>query len=516
MSEKDRTHYKTLISGTLVQLTAFSTGGRNPHGRVDSPVARDGQGRLTLRGSGLAGAFISTASRLFGDKLPREVTAGAPGEQVEWRREARAKDPDADLPRLPESVWRFHTSHPLGAPQGPALEVRSGVGIRQDTGAAAEGLKYEVETVPAGTRWPFLLEVDEYRDPEHKALPIALHVIDAWCGICVLGRNVARGLGWMRIDTDSLKILRLDPEDADLWPDANRTPAASFTELARDKSKRRLLDEPRRSADSTKIDPKGIRPYHGTGTIEIGAAADEDTWGLDTLSVGASEAIRDLQDDALASLVESHPAELDPDIVLAWTRQSGRKPHPFIPGSGLRGPLRHSLSWWRRSRHNETVQDPNATAGRKALARKKKRDLVPIERLFGSGTYSGALLLSDAELEHPETFGNDAILFLEQHAEDEFTGGTYAEAKFNRVALVRGTFKFHYLIEADSEAELRQFRVLLAQLQALGKERQIPIGGANWRGHGWVRWSLELPPESEPEQADIHTDPEWAPKETPA
>ena len=35
-----------------------------------------------------------------------------------------------------------------------------------------------------------------------------------------------------------------------------------------------------------------------------------------------------------------------------------------------------------------------------------------------------------------------------------FTGGTYAEAKFNRLALVRGSFRFRYEIEADQANEL--------------------------------------------------------------
>lgn len=497
MSEPQSTPYKTLISATLVQLTAFSTGGHDPHARVDSPVARDGLGRLTLRGSGLAGAFIATGTRLFGQALPGTITAGPPGEQSRARQEALAADPDADLPRLTESVWRFHTSHPETEPE---LEVRAGVGIRQDTGAAAEGLKYEVETVPAGTRWPLLIEVDEYRDPEGLALPMALHLIESWRTVCTLGRNVARGLGWMQIEPDSLRVLQLDAADADRWPDASRRPAEAFAALAQDGAC--LLTADRLAAIRARVRPSGLAPVLGSGTIEIGAPPDNTNWGLDTLSLGGNEAIRDLQDDALINLVRAHPGELDPDLVLAWTRSAGGPPRPFIPGSGLRGPLRHTLSWWHRSRHGRTVHDPNTTQGRRALAAQQQRmDLDPIERLFGTGTFGGTLLLSDAEID-AASFGEDAILFLEQHAEDEFTGSTYAEAKFNRITLIRGTFHFHYLIEARSEQELAEYRALLAQLQSLGAARQIPIGGANWRGHGWVRWTLTLPPAPQPGDSD--------------
>ena len=57
----DNMPYKTLVQGTLVQVTALSVGGNDPHAMADSPLARDGLGRLILRGSGLAGAFKATA-----------------------------------------------------------------------------------------------------------------------------------------------------------------------------------------------------------------------------------------------------------------------------------------------------------------------------------------------------------------------------------------------------------------------------------------------------------------------
>ena len=54
----------------------------------------------------------------------------------------------------------------------------------------------------------------------------------------------------------------------------------------------------------------------------------------------------------------------------------GEKAEPFIPGSSLRGPLRHALS--RRYRaHGETIRDPNGDR-----SRGKQRDEV--EALFGS------------------------------------------------------------------------------------------------------------------------------------
>jgi CRISPR/Cas system CSM-associated protein Csm3 (group 7 of RAMP superfamily) len=490
VSTAEHKPYKTLIEGTLVQLTAFSVGGRDSHARVDSPVARDGDGRLTLRGSGIAGAFIASARRLAGGEVQPAVSAGTPSEQAEARKKAK-QDKQPEL-RLTESLWRFHTSHPE-PPQNPAQEVRAGVGIRQDTGAAADGLKYEVETIPAGTRWPFLLEVDDYRDTAGSAAALALHVIEDWREVCLLGRNVARGLGWMQLQ--GVQVIRLAAADALRWPDASQSPRKAFAALA---------NETGRLLDATQLDeirnalPTAPRPrLMGTGTVRIHAAPGESDWGLDTLSLGGSEAMRSLQEAALSDIADAHPGgadDFDPDLVLAWTKPiDAERPEPFIPGSGLRGPMRHQLSWWLRSREGETVHDPNTTAGRKALAKQERDARDPIEQLFGTGPHAGALLIADATLTEP--WSDDAVLPLEQHAEDEFTGGTFAEAKFNRLALVRGTFRFRFLIEADDPKQLAEFRRLLSILNDLGQARQMPIGGANWRGHGWVRWELKLPAE---------------------
>lgn len=493
MSGAQTQRYKTLICGTLVQRTAFSVGGRDSHERVDSPVARDGRNRLTLRGSGIAGAFIATARRLIDGHLAASISSGPPGEQGAAR--GQAKREGRSLLRLPESLWRFHTSHPETEAE---LEVRSGVGIRQDTGAAAEGLKYEVETVPAGVRWPFLLEVDEYRDPDKTALPIALGVMEQWCELCLLGRNVARGLGWMKLDAESLRVMRLGSEDAILWPDSSMSPRDAFDALAMDGS--RLLDaaELESIRKDSKVSFVPMARWLGTGTIRIDAAPEEagTLWGLDSLSLGGSAAQDSLQDAALEPLTKRHPSEFDPDLTLAWTVRNGAsRAKPFIPGSGLRGPLRHHLSWWLRSRESQRVHDPNTGEGRRALAAKSRGARDAIERLFGTGAYAGALLISDAHLSGE--FADDAVLALEQHAEDEFTGGTFGEAKFNRLALVRGTFKFQFLVEADDAVQLIELRRLLAIAHDLGRARRVPIGGANWRGHGWVRWELQLPTDVE-------------------
>ena len=59
------TGYRTLVTGKLRQLSPLCVGGDVAEpGGVDRTAFRDGSGRLTIPGSGLAGALVETLSRL--------------------------------------------------------------------------------------------------------------------------------------------------------------------------------------------------------------------------------------------------------------------------------------------------------------------------------------------------------------------------------------------------------------------------------------------------------------------
>lgn len=496
--------YKTLFVGTLVQKTGFSIGGNQPHERVDAPLCRDGAGRPVLRGSGLAGALLATARTLY-CALPETLTAGTPKQQIEaltQRRNTPGYQPENEL-RLEESLWRVFNSHPL-QPSGafddqPASEYRAGVGILQRTGAAAEGVKFDTETLPSGTRWWLCLEVDDYREdtelrPEQLSISaaIAANVLKEWQeGRCWLGRDVARGLGWMVLE--ELKVHRLDAVHIAHWPQSDCEPWQVIQQLPTEtvlnhQGWRQLLQ--RKPPD---------RPRHGLagrGIVCVGLDDfDQETrYGLDTLSVGATELMRPhqtwsshyLQTEGMAETAAQD--DFDPDHLLAWTRQASNLADsatatgfkPYIPGSSLRGPWRHMLSWWLRSRQGKTIGDPNSTHSTFS---------DEVAELFGTTEHSAVLLLSDACLCNDDY----QVALLELHAEDEFTAGTYEGAKFNQLCLLKGQFSFEFMIEAGSAEKLQHFIALLRILQQLGKARFLPLGAGKWRGQGWVQWTIELP-----------------------
>lgn len=97
MTNATPTPYRTLFTGRLVQESFLSLGGTDdPLTTVDSPFCRDGRGRPTLRGSGLAGALVATLRRALNDpdgkkgKIPAYVSGSDQGRQP--------------------SVWRFSTA----------------------------------------------------------------------------------------------------------------------------------------------------------------------------------------------------------------------------------------------------------------------------------------------------------------------------------------------------------------------------------------------------------------------
>lgn len=476
-------NYKTIFYGILRQTTALSTGGPSPHDHVDSHIALDGLGRPTIRGTGLIGALIAQAKKRY-RQIPIVVSAGTPGEQP------NSKPTD---PRMHESVWIGHHAHPVEKngetwqlTNNWRSEIRDGVGIRQDTGATAQGAKFDIEVLPRGTHWWFCLEVDDYRDePCPSAAAIAAHTLKDWQELCLLGRNVARGLGWMVLE--EVKVVKLLAEDALQWPDATQQP---ITQLQNGMFTTVSLDDYIR--EFTKAFTPDKVWYHtlAKGRIQINGN-EPDSYGLDTLSIGGSAKNSDVEfwqtNHSRVSVPRGMKEDayfkgLSPDHPICWSRIDGSC-QPIIPGSTLRGPLRHTLSWLLR-KEGTTIWDPNRNGSPPAVLELPDDTVLPT---FGSTKSAARLLISDGHLEDSEEGWQLAV--FEQHAEDEFTQGVYGSSKFNRVTLMSGSFEFNYLLEADSEDELVKMQQLLGRAFKLGEQRFLPIGGAVFRAHGWVKWT---------------------------
>ncbi|MCZ7659382.1 MAG: RAMP superfamily CRISPR-associated protein [Xanthobacteraceae bacterium] len=141
---------KYLVKGHLVAETPVHVGAASAQLVADMPLARDGAGRFYLPGTSLAGpirhwwaARRDGAAEAFGRIPDRDGEPGTAGD-------ASRDDGHASYILVDDAV----------ALEAPASETRDGVGIDRETGAAAPGIKYDREVLPAATRFCFRMEVE--------------------------------------------------------------------------------------------------------------------------------------------------------------------------------------------------------------------------------------------------------------------------------------------------------------------------------------------------------------------
>jgi len=494
--------YRTVFVGELVQETGLSTGGRDGDLYADAIMARDGKGRPLLRGTGLAGALLAVLDD-FNVEIPKCISRRVP-----------------DAPReedSAESLWLVRHAHLITNSAEPM--VRPNVAIHPWTGAAVDGLYFSTEVLPRGTRWRLIIETDDWRDKdsndEQKANRLLALALREWEEArCWLGRSPARGLGWARLK--NLQVFSLDKRAASFWPNAEGNDAANISLLV-EKAKDPATGVVR-CADLGDLlahwAPERFCKWRFyKGHIRVGERGDG--YGLDSLSTLA----RDFPDDSATmdrwfteqpieiEGAQVQPNKIRPDAVPAWTHPPDGDYEFMVPGSAIRGSLRSTLSaWWRRA--GVDVWAPNGSFSEGPDSTTED----PLLPLFGSINNDSNLLISDAWQvgEHPPE-----IYVQDQHAEDEFTQGVYASAKFNRPCLISGEFEFYIAIRVREmdvsewpplnddnpvrnpdqcglfDKKLTNAVKALELANALGSQRFLPIGGGIWRGHGWIELGIK-------------------------
>ncbi len=445
-----------LFLGTLVQKSSASFGGQEAEGWVDAALCRDGKGRYTLRGEGQAGALLSLASKLF-LQVPNKL--------------------GGVMTRQP-SAWRTYTTHPQLDSFGKT-ELRQCVRIDQKTAAADDGALFDMETLPRSVRWPFLLELDTSlldKGEEDQAASITAHVLKAWAnGYAWLGRGVARGLGWFKLENPLVLTLA----EADVWPNAfTASPFDYAAELAEGRAEplARFIQRQAIRPDgswrwriydlSLSFDALDAEGYDGLGALSIGSHA-----GYDVAPSYPGDAVM-FWPDGLAK-PESH---WEPDRFVAAT--GGESLLPYIPGASLRGPLWHRLAWWLKRQGWKDADRENF--------RKLFGYVEPAQGQEKAKAQSSALLIRDA---YPDEGWRMAL--LQSHAEDEFSAGTYTTALYNRLAVLDAHFKTRVVLEARSEAELQVLEALFNPVRVLAEKGFVTVGGTSRHGFGRGRWKFK-------------------------
>lgn len=432
----------TLFTATLVQDSALSVSGLDRESTADQSFALV-DGVPTLVGRGLKGAAVAMAKRFF-DPLPRAVSD------------------DIRYGALRRSAWEFADATSTGL-----ARIRAGVGIRHRTGARATGVLYDREVIPAGTKWQLEFRVDRSHaldDPEFtEAEGILGYVLaEHWTkGRCWLGGGAARGLGWCHLE--GLLAYSFDDASYDEWVTSGRAvlPAARNAVP---------VVAPTRSWCFRTLD---VDVSFGVYKPE----PNEAPWGLDMFAVGPHDSERAAQPTGDGEWARpawatgaATPREVSTDRALMMDR--GR---PLLPGSSVRGPLRHAFSRAERAAGRD-VKDPHQEKGDVGRG-------DPAGYAFGTVAQSSRILIRDARAE-----GGWSAAKLHMHAEDEFSAGSYGSAKRDAVRMLSGTFSVRVVVEGEKPSEVESLVSLIDRQVALGGLGHLLVGGHKTRGAGAGSW----------------------------
>ena len=196
-----------VFQGSLTLTSAGHLGGEGDS-VADLTVLRDPvDGSPLLTGSSLAGALRSHLNDRQAGYFGAETTAlAATVFGGEWGDDQGAQSPLIVFDSrgcLPEAD----------------TEIRDGVRIDAARGTASDGAKFDLEVLPAGTRFPlrfeFLVESEEQEAVQLPALGAAL--LDLERGEIALGARRSRGFG--RVKVSGWRAHRFDLTAAEGWLD---------------------------------------------------------------------------------------------------------------------------------------------------------------------------------------------------------------------------------------------------------------------------------------------------------
>ncbi len=220
---------RTFIRATLEMQTALSIGSRlslEPTG-TDMPVVKGPDGLPFVPGSSIKGVVRFQAERILRtwDKkpqlwacdpfdapcVPEKSRGGRKGKDELWKEANQVDevfaqkvwDESCTACRLFGSPWfagriAFKDAYVMNAEDLAALyQIRDGVGIDRDLGAARTGVKYDFEVVVPGSRFGIEVLTENLEDWE---LGFLFTVLRAWEeGDIALGGKTTRGPGWGRL-----------------------------------------------------------------------------------------------------------------------------------------------------------------------------------------------------------------------------------------------------------------------------------------------------------------------------
>jgi CRISPR/Cas system CSM-associated protein Csm3 (group 7 of RAMP superfamily) len=177
---------RLVITGTLVAETPIHVGGIDGNPATDMPLSVNGLGKVYVPGTSLAGPLRHWLIEGFGHDTVEtfwgRIPSKTPGDKGHASYVSIA---DAEVT----------------LPSNSTPEIRDGVGIDRFRGAAAEGIKFDREVLPKGTKISFKMIFDTNNDGIGKGELRAL--VEALLqGDIRLGAAKTRGLGKIKLKND--------------------------------------------------------------------------------------------------------------------------------------------------------------------------------------------------------------------------------------------------------------------------------------------------------------------------
>lgn len=450
----------------------------------DSLLRRDAQGQLVLPGTSIAGAIRSHLTRLtpaMTRLAPRHICDALSGTEkhdeqgkplacgciichlmgdIRPLNEIRGAISLDDLERLNGRASRFIVHDALISP--PQTHIRDGVGIDRTTGAAARAAsaKFDFETIPAGTKFDIMLELEDADDIDRYLLNLALYEWQE--GRLRFGGNKNRGTGVLMLS--GVQITEFVLND----------PSGLMAFL-----RRNIEDAPKTSYTIT----IPHRTYHGSYSPVPGSVLSWLTIDFELQAQGFF-----LTNDTTQATAEGY----DHRSLL------------FLPGASLRGAIRSQAERIARTLVNLQVDNetdflkrcpapnPFVTRGDKQngiessaarirqQAPDRRTDAVSYdlsEQLFGSVDWGSRLAVEDAPIADKPMWKK-----LDFVAIDRFTGGAADGAKFDAYALWKPCFQCRLHLETPQAWEIGWLLYVLKDLI----DGRVPVGFGAAKGFGDV------------------------------
>lgn len=466
-----------VLTATLQARTAVHIGSGKDNEITDALVRRDASGKFIIPGTALAGALRTLLTRLaprLGGGECKALTGKSGSCSCGVCHLMGDINPSDDSPSTSESS-RLLVFNATLCGGNPLPFIRDGVGIDRVTGAAARAgsVKFDLETLPAGTKFDLRLEL-RGTTPEDERL-LAAGLAEWQAGRLWLGGRVARGLGAFDLNDLAYKTHGLE------------TSAAVLDFLADDEPWGTAQTQPNwltEQVQAIRITPSD-NPYAAKGWVMI----------TGTLQAEGPLLTNDTSFSGRAGFDHA-------PLLTTWDALNG----PVLAGSGLRGVLRSHAERLARTMTTHLVHEKGgnflqqcpacnpvesrageALASCDALLKDKvssdefvKDDHLCLAcRLFGSTRRGSRLLVEDAAFSGEKP----TLKMFDFLAIDRFTGGAADTAKFDALALWKPAFELRLYLDNPQDWELGWLALVLRDLQ----DGWLAVGFGAAKGFGRVK-----------------------------